>query len=229
MSLLVGPANATRRAGFGDDTFRVDTVTAWIGDSESENANCIRAACECRARGWRVTLHAQGEAAIGAAVAGFAAMDRGPERLTGADGLEISLRDGERGVRLSAGRRFSLGLTDDEPSEVDAPTVVRALEAADMPFSISLDRMVGVAGPLESLAAAPRESRGDVSMIDRLPIVTAWAARRCGVDAILGVLDVGRHADLAFLDADPRVTPASKSREVRCVSTWVGGRETAVS
>jgi len=229
MSLLVGPANATRSAGFGDDTFRVDTVTAWIGDSESENANCIRAACECRARGWRVTLHAQGEAAIGAAVAGFAAMDRGPERLTGADGLEISLRDGERGVRLSAGRRFSLGLTDDEPSEVDAPTVVRALEAADMPFSISLDRMVGVAGPLESLAAAPRESRGDVSMIDRLPIVTAWAARRCGVDAILGVLDVGRHADLAFLDADPRVTPASKSREVRCVSTWVGGRETAVS
>jgi predicted amidohydrolase YtcJ len=37
------------------------------------------------------------------------------------------------------------------------------------------------------------------------------------------MLDVGRYADLAFLDADPRLTPASATREVRCLSTWVGG------
>jgi predicted amidohydrolase YtcJ len=223
MRLLVGPGNPARSAGFGDDTFRVDTVTGWMGDNEAGNANCVTAAHECRTQGWRVTLHAQGEAAIGTAVAALVAMDGRPERLTGADGLECWLRDGERAAALSAGRGFSIGLTCAEPSEVGASAVVRALEFADTPFSISLDRMVGVAGPLEGLSMAARESGDEVSLICRLPIVTARAARRCGVDAILGMLDVGRYADLAFLDADPRLTPASASREVRCLSTWVGG------
>jgi predicted amidohydrolase YtcJ len=224
MRLLAGPTNAARSAGFGNDTFRVDTVTAWIGDSETENVKSITAASEWHARGWRVTLHAQGEAAIGAAVDGFMAMARGPVRLTCADGLECSFHDGGRAASLSAGHGFSIGLTDGETREVDASGVVRALKAADTPFSISLDRVFGVVGPFEILSTAARGLCGDVSLVDRLPIVTECAARRCGVDAILGVLDVGRYADLAFLDADPRVT-ASGRREVHCVSTWVGGRE----
>ena len=153
-------------------------------------------------------------------------MDGAPKRLTGADGLECSLRDGELAASLSAGRGFSLGLTDGEPADFDASAVVRACEAGDKPFSISVDRMVGVAGPLESLSIAAHGSCADVTLSDRLPVVTTGAARRCGVDTILGVLDVGRYADLAFLDADPRVTSASRSGNVRCISTWVGGRET---
>ena len=226
MQLLAGSANPTRNAGFGDDTFRVDTATAWIGDRESENAEFIRAARECHARGWHITLHAEGGAAIGAAVAGFVEMDRGPKGLTCADGLECSLRDGELAASLSAGRAFSFGLTDGEPADFDASAVVRACEAGDDPFSISVDRMVGVAGPLESPSIAARGSCAEVSLFDRLPVVTAWAGRRCGVDTILGVLDVGRYADLTFLDADPRVISASRNGRARCISTWVGGRET---
>jgi predicted amidohydrolase YtcJ len=225
MRLVAGLANSGQNAGFGDDTFRVDAVTARIGDSETENAECIRLARECRARGWRVTLHAEGEVAIGAAVAGFAAMDHGPRPLTAADGLECRFGEGERAAVLSAQRGFSLGLTDGEPSETDASAVVRALEAADISFSISLDRMVGVAGPLESLSRSAGDRRANVSLVDRLPIVTAKAAQRCGADALLGTLEVGRYADLAFLDADPRLTPIGRSSEVHCVSTWVGGRE----
>ncbi len=225
MRLLAGPAEAARAAGFGDDTFRVDAVTGWIVEGETDVSEVVRQARELRSRGWRITLHADGDASLRAAVAGFATMAEGATPLSAADGLECRLRDGASAAALAAGRGFSLGLTDGEPLEGDAGSAIRSVEASGTPFTVTLDRIAGVATPFEILDHAGGKGRERAVMSDRLDIVTVSAARRCGADAILGVLDVGRYADLAFLDVDPRATPAGGSRAVRCLATWVGGRE----
>ena len=189
-----------RTPGFGDDMFRVDAAAAWIGPTPEAAGKLARHAAELRGQGWRVTWHTQG-----------AAIDGVPA--PGADSFECRPGDVAQLAGQAALGSLSVGLTLADPPERAAAAALRCLEASGALVSISLDRVAGAAAPFEVLAHAE----------GRLDLLTSLAARRCGAGVILGTLDTGRYADLAFLDADPRGRPASG---VRCLATWIAGRET---
>jgi predicted amidohydrolase YtcJ len=193
-------SDAPRSPGFGDDVFRVDAVTAWVREDAAEASDVARRTADLRRRGWRVTLHAEGGGNLRTAIA------------TPADGLECRIGDAREAAALGSGCPLSIGVTGDETPEPDAAEALRSLETSGAFCTLALDRIAGIATPFDILAAAG----------GRMEFVTTSAARRCGVEAILGALDVGRYADLTFLDADPRKTTATR---LRCLSTWVAGRE----
>jgi predicted amidohydrolase YtcJ len=218
--LLADVANlANWPAGFGDDDFRADTVAAWFVDGESDLAAFEEGLRALRRRGWRLALHAEGPQGLRKAATVLRAIDGPRAPLSRADGLEVHLRDRPSGADL-AGLTASLGLSDSEDPEVQVGPILQSADASGIAATLAIDRMVGVAGASEVLARlAPSDLRHGLRRL------TATAASRCGADAILGSLEVGRHADLAFLDGDPLATEGGRARMPGCVGVWVGGRE----
>ena len=169
--------------GFGDDAFRVDTVSAWPDTAGGYPAELRAAAAE----GWRVTLHAD---------AGHdwpVLAGEGPQ-------YGIELRAMPDAAQLYAVRTagLSLGLPADQASADPG-----------VPFSLGLDAAQGASSPLEMLHAA---TEAGLPLHAALEAVTINAARRCGAAEIIGSLTPGKYADFAFLSADPRHVPAAQLR-----------------
>jgi predicted amidohydrolase YtcJ len=203
------------RAGAGDDMFRLDTATRWIDEANVEPAELAEAVAALRKRGWRVTLHASSPDAIDAALDAFSTAARAGTSFGAADGLEHR-------VPLSAeasARLRSLGLSaglliEDRAQPSDATVNFDGMTG--IPVSASLDQMAGPPSPLRTIASVTQ--RG-------LPWVTRDAAMRCDMGQIIGSLEVGMYADFAFLDEDPRDVAPEEFGRLRCVATWVSGRE----
>lgn len=184
--------------GFGDDVCRVDTLSAWPGD-----------AAALQAKDWHVVLHAINSDQVQTALDRFAAAGIACDIRSGLECRSLPERS-----QLAILQRLglSLGFTY---SERDPLLLIGDLPSP--PLSLGLDMPVGPSPPLRMLADA--RSAG-LSLERSLAAVTIDAAKRCGVDDILGSLGRGKYADVAFLDADPRT-----AADPRCCGTWVNGRE----
>ena len=209
--------------GFGDDMFRVDTATRWIDGENPDTRQLAETIIALRKRGWRVTLHANGSDGVALALEAFSTAASAATLFSTADGVErrgpLPPGSWERLRRLE----LSTGLILDEGAAPDVAAADLA-QAGDVPVSASLDRMVGLSTPLQMLPQAAA-SAGNARFEGWLSSVTRGAAMRCGADAILGSLEVGKYADFAFLNDDPRHTDARDASRTRCVGTWVAGRD----
>jgi Amidohydrolase family len=186
--------------GFGDDAFRVDTLSAWLADP-ADAAPLAARLWVAGNTGWAITVHAA-DAAESAAV--LHAFGRAATAFDHRSGIECRAAPPPDDLAAIARHGLSLGLGAAEP--------VTLPDAFGPPVSLGLDAATGPSAPLHMLANATPHHLA-------LAAVTIGAARRCGVDAILGSLEPGKYADFAFLDRDP-ADPAAA-----CVATWVGGRD----
>jgi hypothetical protein len=203
-------------AGFGDDAFRVDTLSAWLGDdTQTRLTAIIRAA---RDGGWSVTVHAADEAQIESALDAFASAGVALDQRCGVECRRMPTPSQVATIRRLG---LSVGLTGGEHQAV-AP-FADARDDAGVPISLGLDVVTGVSAPLRMVRDAV-QGAADVpnTLGNALAAVTIDAARRCGVGDILGSLERGKYADLVFLDADPRTADLAS---IRCLATWVDGRE----
>ena len=170
-----------------------------------------------------MTLHANASDGVALALEAFSTAASAATLFSTADGVErrgpLPPGSWERLRRLG----LSTGLILDEGAAPDVAAADLA-EAGDVPVSASLDRMVGLSAPLQMLPQAAA-SAGNARFEGWLSSVTRGAAMRCGADAILGSLEVGKYADFAFLNDDPRHTDARDASRTRCVGTWVAGRD----
>ena len=215
---------ASLRAGLGNDMFRVDTATRWIDEASADTLELAEAVSELRKRGWRVTLHANSSEAIDIALEAFSIAASVGTPLGAADGLEHR-------VPLSAGacaRLRSLGisaglLVEGGTSPVDG--TVSSGNMTGIPISVGLDQIAGPSAPLRTVASVARSADFGQRVGDYLRTVTRDAAMRSNAAPIIGCLEVGMHADFAFLDEDPRDIAPEDFASLRCVATWVSGRE----
>ena len=203
---LMGEWDALRLTpGFGDDMFRVDTLSAWPGGAT---------VAVPAAGGWVATIHAGDDSEVRSALEAFAAC---PGPRDARSGIECRRMQDPAQAAAIARLGLSLGLTSGGGGGGEPPGA--AFDPA-MPVSLGLDAASGPSAPLRMVAEA---SGFGLGRPDALAAVTIGAARRCGVGGILGSLERGKYADFAFLDGDPR-TAADPAR-LRCSATWVNGRE----
>jgi hypothetical protein len=85
-------------------------------------------------------------------------------------------------------------------------------------MSLGMDVAAGRSEPLKMLARVRTPGNA-------LAAVTIDAARRCGVDDILGSLERGKYADFVFLGCDPRTAEPADLAASQCLSTWLNGQE----
>jgi hypothetical protein len=209
--------------GFGDDMFRIDTATRWIDGRKADARDLAETVMALRNRGWRVTLHANDSDTVDLALDAFSTAATAATLLDTADGVErrgpIAAGNWARLRRLG----LSTGLVIDEGIGPGGAAADLG-EAGDVPLSVSLDSMAGLSGPLQMLSGAA-DLAGKALWKAWLSSVTRGAATRCGAGAILGSLEVGKYADFAFLSDDPGHIDPRGVRRIRCVGTWVAGRE----
>jgi predicted amidohydrolase YtcJ len=203
--------------GFGDDMFRVDTATRWIQEPRPDQKELTDAVRTLRERGWRVTLHVESPEALQLAVDALSAVEHSASPLDVSDGVECRTPlPTELCARLSR-LGVSAGFMRSDDSLTDAD------RHSPIPLSMTQDVMVGPPRPLGGLVTAERyTSRGNAN--EWLLRYTIDAATRCGAGRILGSLEVGKYADFAFLDSDPRNSERNAS-QAKCLGTWIGGRE----
>jgi predicted amidohydrolase YtcJ len=99
----------------------------------------------------------------------------------------------------------------------------------DFPASDSGDPVVTLYSLLTRSGADGKPEGGlmpaeRVSMDQALRSMTQGPAFAAFQEKDLGVLSVGRLADITVLSADPRSTPADKIRDLRVLATIVGGQ-----
>jgi predicted amidohydrolase YtcJ len=58
--------------------------------------------------------------------------------------------------------------------------------------------------------------------------VTIHPAWQLGLDDVIGSLEVGKYADLAVLDQNPRTVDPDAIRSIKVLETWVGGQRQPV-
>jgi predicted amidohydrolase YtcJ len=211
--------------GSGDDLFRIDTAAHWIDAASTNSQELTEVVRTLRERGWRVTLHTESPAGIDLALSAFSAAARLGTSFDVSDGLECcGAQSAETWARIHR-LGVSAGVTLDEPSVTgDGAPLFRA--PLDIRVSLTRDLMAGAPNPLTTLSAAAGAKvveRADVA--DWLPSVTADASARCGTRAILGSFEVGKYADFAFLDRDPRSVDLCSATQIECKATWLAGRE----
>jgi hypothetical protein len=210
--------------GSGDDQFRIDTAAHWI-DASTDSRELTEVVRALRERGWRVTLHTESPAGINLALNAFSAAACLGASFDVSDGLER--RDAKLAGTWARIRRLgiSAGITLEDPSVTrDGAPRLRALR--DIPVSLTRDLMAGAPNPLTILsAAAEAKIAQGADVADWLPSVTADASARCGTRAILGSFEVGKYADFAFLDRDPRTVDLRSASQIECKATWLAGRE----
>jgi hypothetical protein len=223
-SLALHSDSARLRPGFGDDMLRIDTATRWIAAASTDARELAEIVRALRQRGWRVTLHAESTAAIDLALDAFSAAARLGTSFDVSDGVER--RAAQPAEAWSRMRRLGVSMgamPDDSAASEDGALDLGA--GIDVPVSLSHDVMAGAPEPLTILARAAASASGSTGPADRLPSVTADAAARCGARAILGSFEVGKYADFAFLDRDPRAFDLRAATQIKCTGTWLAGRE----
>jgi len=207
----------------GDDMFRVDTATHWIDAADTDPRELAETVRALRQQEWRVTLHAESPAAIDFALDAFSAAAHSGASFDVSDGIECRAAQPAGTWARIQRLGVSVGVTPEDP----AVSQGRSLDLAappGVPLSLAHDIMAGAPEPLAILAAAANAA-GSPSVADRLPSITADAAARCGTRAILGALEIGKYADFAFLDRDPRGVDLRGATQIECIGTWLAGRE----
>ena len=208
---------------FGDDMFRIDTATRWIDAATADSRELAEMVRALREKGWRVTLHAGSLAAIDLALEAFLAATRSGASFDVSDGVER--RAAQSAAAWAQTRRLGISagiILDDPDVGEDGASDLRA--PPDVPVSLTRDLMAGAPKPIMILAAAANAG-GRTGVADWLPSVTSDAAARCGVGAILGSFEVGKYADFAFLDRDLRGVDLRDDVQIKCIGTWLAGRE----
>ena len=201
--------------------FRVDTFSAWPGDTADAAAGLTAILAAARRADWRVIAHASSSADLRTALQGFAACDIVFDQR---DGIECRHMPEPAQLRAIAQLGLSLGLTANERGEtVPEPGAWRAIDLPVPPISLALDAAAGPSAPLRM--AAYGVDLG-LTVAESLAAVTIDAARRCGAGEILGSLERGKYADLVFLKGDPRALAAPDLATLGCTGTWVHGHET---
>jgi len=206
---------------FGDDMFRIDTATRWIDAASTERQELAEMVRALREKGWRVTLHADSPAAIEIALEAFSAAACSGASFDVSDGVESRVSQSAGAWARTRRLGVSAGIVLDDPavSDVDALDLGAA---SGIPVSLTRDLMVGAPEPLMVLATT---AGGSAAMRDWLPSITSDAAARCGAGAILGSFEVGKYADFAFLDRAPQRVDLGHDVQIKCVGTWLAGRE----
>jgi predicted amidohydrolase YtcJ len=211
------------QAGLGDDLCRIDTAIGWV-DSFSENlAENVRLA---RAGGWRVTLHANDASGVDDALRIFEAAQSDRFPYAESDGLNCHIPPTAETANRLVALGLSLGLTPKE--QTTEPHYEGWLQPGQsIVVSYGLRTLAGAISPLDAAAAAIRGGSAAHARGTALHGVAIGAARRCGVGGILGSIETGKYADFVFLDSDPREVCADTMSAIRCLETWVAGREVA--
>jgi predicted amidohydrolase YtcJ len=213
--------------GFGDDLFRIDTAAHWIDAANTNSQALVEIVRALRQCGWRVSLHTESPAATDLALAAFSTAAKLGTSFDILDGLERRDVQWEETWERIRGLGVSMGfiLQDMTVSEDDPPLVGAR---RDIPLSLTCDLMAGAPNPLKILsAAAVAKAAQGAGVADWLPSLTADASARCGTGAILGSFEVGKYADFAFLDRDPRGVDLQSASRIECKGTWLAGRQIA--
>lgn len=221
LALHSEPARSWPR--FGDDMFRIDTAVHWIDAASTELRELAEMVRALREKGWRVTLHAESLAAIDLALDAFSAATRSGTSFDVADSIECRAAQSAGAWARIRRLGISAGIILDDPvvSEDGAPDF-DALPG--VPVSLTRDLIAGAPEPLVVLRAAANAA-ASTGVTDWLPSVTADAAARCGAGPIFGSFEVGKYADFAFLDRDPRGANLRGGTQTQCIGTWLAGRE----
>ena len=207
--------------GLGDDLCRIDTASGWV-DSHSENlAENVRLA---RTGGWRVTLHANDASEVDDALGIFEAACSNRFPYAAGDGLDCHIPPTQETANRLAVLGLSLGLAPEE--QTTEPHCEGWLQPAkSIVVSYGLRAMAGAISPLDAAAAAIRGASATHAWGTALNGVTIGAAQRCGAGGVLGSIETGKYADFVFLDSDPREVCGDAISAIRCLVTWVAGRE----
>jgi predicted amidohydrolase YtcJ len=198
--------------------------------------------------GWQVAIHCNGDAAVEQALDVYeTVLGEAPradhrhrvEHCTIASDAQL-----ERMHRLGVTPSFLMNhvyywgrvLRDDllGPARAErldpAGTAVRLA----MPFSLHCDAATTPVAPLSYVQTAVTRLMRDgdavlgpeqrVSVEEALKAVTSYPAWQLRLDHLVGTLEVGKRADLALLERDPRTADPTTIRSIRVLETWVDGQ-----
>lgn len=199
--------------------------------------------------GWQVVVHANGDAAIDAALDAFAALDGGAGGATHRRHRieHCSILHDEQVERLAAlgvspsflighvgwwGRAFRDDLLG--PERADLLDRAGACERAGIRWTVHSDELVTPMGPLRCIGqAVSRRLSAEPETIlapdERVPVeaairaMTADAAWQCHSDHEVGTLEVGKRADLVVLADDPRRVDPDALADLQVLETWFDG------
>ena len=199
--------------------------------------------------GWQVVVHANGDAAIDAALDAFAAIDGGTngaqERRHRIEHCSI-LHDEQvdRIAALGVSPSFLIGhvgwwgqaFRDDilGPARTDLLDRAGSCAAAGIRWTMHSDELVTPMGPLRCIGqAVTRRLSAEPATIlapdERVTVeaairsMTADAAWQCHSEHEIGTLEVGKRADLVVLAEDPRRVDPDTLADIEVLETWLDG------
>ncbi|WP_296348329.1 amidohydrolase [Reyranella sp.] len=218
------------------------------GELNYEPAQLKKMVAEVKEAGWPVSIHANGDATIDAALDAIEAT-YGPNPVTGVNRIEhCTMARADQIARMKAlgvqpsflmnhvhlyGAAYRDLLFGAERAErMDAAgDCVRA----DLPFTLHTDSPVTKIGVLQLVqTAVTRRCLFDnsvigknqaVSLTDALKAVTVHAAGQIGMRDRLGSLERGKEADLTILESDPYKVDPDKIADIKVSETWVAGKK----
>jgi len=202
-------------------------------------------------RGWQLSIHANGDRAIGQALQVYGKLLGGSPspaaRRLRIEHFTVTTEDEvDRAAKLGVLPSMTIGhvnfwgqvfhdhvLGDERASRID-PT--GSLEKRGVRFSFHSDSPVSPYGPLQYVSTGasrlwqkpPRKVLGPEQRIavDRaIRAVTLDAAHAMFMDDEVGSLEVGKRADLVLLDANPRSTDPDGIARIKVLGTWVEGKQ----
>lgn len=202
-------------------------------------------------QGWQLSLHANGDRAIGQALNVYSRLLEGEadpssrrlriEHFTVATDEEIDLATklgvapsmtiGHVGFWGEVFHNHVLG-----PKRADRIDPAESLARRGVRFSFHSDSPVSPYGPLRYIATGasrlwqkpPRKVLGPqqrISVDQAIKAVTLDAAYAMFLDDKVGSLEPGKWADFVVLDKNPRATDAEKIGRINVLETWVGGKQ----
>lgn len=191
------------------------------------------------ALGVPMKLHANGDAAVRAAIDAFESVAAANGGLAQQHSLEhvvlVAMGDAERlanlgvvaSVQPSHVAAAALGDTAESWGEerFDRAYDHQGLLDAGIPLAMGTDWPVWPApSPILSIQTAATRAEGALDISDSLRAYTEGSARSLGLTE-LGTLDVGKAADLVLLDANPLEIAPSELVDLRVRSVWVAGEK----
>jgi predicted amidohydrolase YtcJ len=213
--------------GEGDDVLRFDVVAACFVECRDTDRDLREKLGVAARNGWPIILHVDNAEDFDASIDLLATLRPSGARVEGRNGIECRCAPSSaqfarlHDLGLSVGLSFAEAAADNSVSQGEARDDV----SDSAMLSLGVDAIVGPSSPSVILSHAMNRSASRLSILVALRAITLGAARRCGVGEILGSMEVGKYADFAFLDADPRRVPANEIEKIRCVGTWLAGRE----
>ncbi len=205
----------------------------------------IETVVDAHEAGWQLALHAIGDRALDLALDAVEAAQRAAPRRDARHRIEhAGLVRPDQLSRMAAADltavvqpSFLVKSGDDYAAQMGderAPWLYRGRAFLDAGIALagSSDRPVADGAPLKaaqfmverrSSSRAPIGPDEAISVGEALAAYTTGSARACRLEGSVGRLSPGLCADLAVLDADPRVVPADQLGSIRVLRTLVGG------